>query len=101
MVSDEAALAKGGDKGMYCCSLSKKEISHQRCVLLKPSGHVILDSMVKDCIKKEMTCPISGMKLKESDIIPLRPGGTGFSKHNNITGKNYTLVPGKSSEGST
>merc|ERR1711939_185059 len=86
-VADEEAMTKGGDKGMYCCSLSKKEISHQKCVLIKPSGHVILESMVKDCVKKTMTCPISGMKLKESDIITLRAGGTGFAKHNNTTVK--------------
>merc|ERR1719199_2059937 len=55
VVADEEAYTKGGDKGMYCCSLSKKEISHQTCVLLKPSGHVILESMLKDCVKKTMT----------------------------------------------
>jgi len=29
--------------------------------------------------KSDMLCPISGKKLKESDIIPVVRGGTGFS----------------------
>ena len=33
-------------------------------VLLKPSGVVILESVWKDIVSKEMKCPVTGKKLK-------------------------------------
>ena len=38
--------------------------------------------MTMDCveklIRKDMLCPFTGEKLKDSDIIPIQRGGTGF-----------------------
>ena len=35
-----------------------------QAVLLKPSGVVILESVWKDIVSKEMKCPVTGKKLK-------------------------------------
>ena len=35
------------------------------------SGDVVTMECVNELIRKDMVCPISGIKLKESDIIPL------------------------------
>jgi len=32
--------------------------------VLKPSGIVVLESVLKDCVLKDMLCPITGKKLK-------------------------------------
>ncbi|GLD92093.1 hypothetical protein PINS_up000626 [Pythium insidiosum] len=71
------------------CAITKKAITHQPAVLLRPSGQVILESCVKDMILPTMTCPISGLKLRKKDIIRLQSGGTGFSAHSNVEAKKY------------
>ena len=49
------------------------------CAVLKPSGHVVTMECVEKFIKKDWICPLTGVQLKESDIIQLQRGGTGFS----------------------
>lgn len=88
-VVDQKLYEAGGGKGVFCCALSKHSITHQQAVLLKPSGQVILESVYKDIVQKEMKCPISGKPLKESDILKLQMGGTGFSAHNEIEAKSF------------
>ncbi|KAF4685424.1 hypothetical protein FOZ60_006544 [Perkinsus olseni] len=80
--------AKGKDTdyaGMYCCAVSKKPITHQRCVLLRPSGVVIIEKVFDELVKnaEDPRCPVTGKKLDlKKDIIRLQPGGTGFCSHN-------------------
>ena len=71
------------------CALTKKEITHQPAVLLRPSGHVILESCLKDMVLPTMRCPLTNAKLKKKDIILLQMGGTGFSAHNKVEAKKY------------
>jgi nitric oxide synthase-interacting protein len=71
------------------CAVTKKAITHQQAVLLRPSGQVLLESCVKDMIIPTMTCPISGLKLRNKDIIKLQSGGTSFSAHSNVEAKKY------------
>ena len=49
------------------------------CAVLKPSGRVVSMAAVNEIIKKDMLDPIDGTPLKESDIIELQRGGTGFA----------------------
>ncbi|KAF4726360.1 hypothetical protein FOZ62_018468, partial [Perkinsus olseni] len=82
--------AKGKDTdyaGMYCCAVSKKPITHQRCVLLRPSGVVIIEKVFDELVKnaEDPRCPVTGKKLDlKKDIIRLQPGGTGFCSHNKV-----------------
>ncbi|KAJ0391644.1 hypothetical protein P43SY_000336 [Pythium insidiosum] len=84
------APADGDKKERHVtCAVTKKAITHQPAVLLRPSGHVVLESCVKDMIQPTMTCPISGLKLRKKDIVRLQAGGTGFSAHSNVEAKKY------------
>eukprot|EP00053_Salpingoeca_punica_P006340 m.60264 g.60264 ORF g.60264 m.60264 type:complete len:303 (-) comp13648_c0_seq1:186-1094(-) len=47
--------------------------------VLRPSGRVVSKECVEKVIRPEMVDPISGEKLKESDLIPIKNGGTGFA----------------------
>ncbi|RLN53098.1 hypothetical protein BBJ28_00015688 [Nothophytophthora sp. Chile5] len=71
------------------CAVTKKEITHHRAVLLRPSGQVILESCLKDMVLPTMTCPVTGLKLRKKDIVHLQAGGTGFSAHSNVEAKKY------------
>mmetsp|Transcript_5245 Transcript_5245/g.9333 ORF Transcript_5245/g.9333 Transcript_5245/m.9333 type:complete len:133 (+) Transcript_5245:650-1048(+) len=92
-VSEQKLLQEGGGLGVFCCAVSKHPITHQKAVLLKPSGQVVLESVLKDCVLKDMTCPITGKKLKgKEDILELQMGGTGFSAHNKTTAESYSSI---------
>jgi nitric oxide synthase-interacting protein len=77
-----------GEKHVVC-AVSKKAITHQMAVLLRPSGQVLIESCVKDMVLPSMTCPISGLKLRKKDIIKLQTGGTSYSAHSNVEAKKY------------
>jgi nitric oxide synthase-interacting protein len=92
-VTDQKMLDRGGDRGVFCCAVSKHPITHQKAVLIKPSGIVVLESVLKDMVYKDMVCPITGKKLKgKEDILPLQAGGTGFSAHNSTTAKSFNMI---------
>lgn len=96
-VADADMVESGGGRGMYCCAVTKKPITHQKVVLLRPSGQVVLESCLKDCVYPTMTCPVSGKALegsgKESkDIIELVQSGTGFSAHNDVEVGKFGLL---------
>eukprot|EP01138_Halocafeteria_seosinensis_P013334 gb/GECG01013620.1/.p1 GENE.gb/GECG01013620.1/~~gb/GECG01013620.1/.p1 ORF type:complete len:108 (+),score=11.19 gb/GECG01013620.1/:1-324(+) len=77
------------EAGRYCCAVSKKEITNQKVVLLKPSGQVVLESVAKKTVYPEMRCPVTGKKLRDKDILPLVPGGTSFASHNEVNAESY------------
>ncbi|KAL3665519.1 hypothetical protein V7S43_009554 [Phytophthora oleae] len=81
--------ASADGKPKVLCAVTKKEVSHHRAVLLRPSGQVILESCVKDMVLPTMTCPVTGLKLRKKDIVHLQTGGTGFSAHSTVEAKKY------------
>jgi nitric oxide synthase-interacting protein len=92
-VTDQKMMDRGGDKGVFCCAVSKHPITHQKAVLIKPSGVVVLESVVKDMVLKDLACPITGKKLKgKEDLLNLQAGGTGFSAHNKTTAKAFSMM---------
>ena len=62
------------------------------CAVLKTSGNVVCMECVNKFIRKDMLDPINGAKMKESDIIQLIRGGTGFSGSNDLIAKIKTPV---------
>lgn len=92
-VADEQMLKEGGGKGVFCCAVSKHPITHQQAYLIKPSGQVVMESVLKDMVFKDMVCPITGKKLKgKQDVLKLQQGGTGFSAHNDVQAKAYSAI---------
>ncbi|KAJ8522430.1 hypothetical protein ON010_g17702 [Phytophthora cinnamomi] len=81
--------AAGEKEDRVLCAVTKKEISHHRAVLLRPSGQVLLESCLKDMVLPTMTCPVTGLKLRKKDIVHLQAGGTGFSAHSTVEAKKY------------
>merc|ERR1712159_826092 len=78
-----------GEKGSFICAVSKKELKHQKVVLIKSSGQVMLRKCFDELAKPEMKCPVTGISFKEEDVIDLKTGGTGFSAHNEVVAKRY------------
>ncbi|ETV75728.1 hypothetical protein H257_10104 [Aphanomyces astaci] len=77
-------------ESVVMCAVSNKAITHQMAVLLRPSGHVVMESLLKDMVLPTMTCPISGLKLRsQKDIVHLQAGGSSFSAHSTVEAKKY------------
>ncbi|UYV62203.1 NOSIP [Cordylochernes scorpioides] len=68
----------------YKCAVTHDALGNSvPCAVLKPNGVVVTMECVEKIIKKDMLDPFSGQKLKESDIIPMQRGGTGYAATNN------------------
>jgi len=77
-IVDQDAKASGGS-GRYCCALTRKSITHQPAVLLKPSGAILLATAYQAAVAKDGTDPFTGATLVEGDVLPLASEGSGFS----------------------
>jgi len=78
----------------YCCPVCRRTLTDApKAVLLKSCGHVHCLS----CCEKfanEKICTVCDKPYRESDIIRLQSGGTGYSGHDeNIMGKKITPTP--------
>lgn len=76
----------------YVCAVSNDVLGNNvPCCVLKTSGAVVTQECVDKIIKKDMLDPISGKTLKDSDIIPIQRGGTGYAGSSvKLTSKKYT-----------
>lgn len=84
VVDEERRGGAGGEAGRYCCAVTRKEITHQKVVLLKPSGQVMLEEAARRLAYPTMTCPITGRKFTMDDVLELHSGGTGFAAHDQV-----------------
>mmetsp|Transcript_34536 Transcript_34536/g.78890 ORF Transcript_34536/g.78890 Transcript_34536/m.78890 type:complete len:321 (-) Transcript_34536:50-1012(-) len=92
-ILDQKMFEAGGGRGVFCCAVSKHPITFQQAYLIKPSGQVVLESVLKDCVLKDLRCPVTGMKIKgKEDLLKLQQGGTGFAAHNEVEAKTNTLL---------
>lgn len=102
-ITDQKLHDGGGGRGVFCCAVSKHSITHQQAVVLKPSGVVVLESVLQDCVYKDMVCPVTGKKLKKGkdDVMKLKMGGTGFAAHNEVEAKSFSFIRSYSGDART
>nr|CAG4634873.1 EOG090X08E0 [Alona affinis] len=56
----------------YMCPVTRDILGNSvPCVILKPTGDVVTTECYEKLIKKDMLHPLTGVKLKESDVIPV------------------------------
>lgn len=81
--NDEPGKSLISRQARYMCPVTRDVLSNSvPCVVLKTTGDVVTTECYEKLIKKDMNHPLTGEKLKESDIIHLQRGGTGFSSVN-------------------
>lgn len=87
---DKRALIIKQDR--YVCAVSNDVLGNNvPCCVLRTSGAVVTQECCDKIIKKDMIDPISEKKLKDSDIIPIQRGGTGYSGSAvKLTSKKYS-----------
>ncbi|MFH4973956.1 hypothetical protein AB6A40_000665 [Gnathostoma spinigerum] len=86
--NDEVSGRTSSDKVRYMCPVTHDALTNAtRCAYLKTSQCVVTMDCIERVIRKEMIDPINGKPLKESDIIELQRGGTGFCSTNEVKAK--------------
>jgi len=79
---------KPSKKHRWMCAVSHDILTDAIPIaVLKPSGVVVTIEVVEKIIKKDMIDPVTGEKLTEEDIIPMKRGGTGFAATNELDAK--------------
>ncbi|KOC63020.1 Nitric oxide synthase-interacting protein like protein [Habropoda laboriosa] len=78
----------------YMCPITHDILSNSvPCAIIRTTGDVITMECVEKIIKKDWINPLDSTKLRESDIIPLQRGGTGYSAVNDcLEGKHERPV---------
>eukprot|EP00731_Ephydatia_muelleri_P029579 Em0021g102a len=77
--ADHASSGASNDI-VYMCPVTHDILGNSiPCAVIKPTGDVVTMECVDKLIRKDMVYPLTGQKLKDSDIIPLARGGTGFA----------------------
>lgn len=76
--------------GKVLCAVSHKQITTQPAVVIKPSGQVMLKSVYEEFAKPTMECPITSKKIKETDVLDLVSGRSGFAASGDVVAKKYS-----------
>ncbi|XP_015522104.1 nitric oxide synthase-interacting protein homolog [Neodiprion virginianus] len=78
----------------YMCPITHDVLSNSvPCAVIKTTGHVVTMECVEKIIKKDWIHPLDGSTIKESDIIVLQRGGTGYAAANDsLEGKHQRPV---------
>jgi nitric oxide synthase-interacting protein len=83
----DEGISNNGERVL--CSVSHKRITTQDAVAIKSSGQVMLKSVFDELAKPSMTCPVTGKKFKDKDVITLVKGKSGFAASGNVEAKKY------------
>ncbi|KAL7463618.1 hypothetical protein ACHAXS_003978 [Conticribra weissflogii] len=81
--------AKGADPGRVLCAVSGKVITTQAAVAIRSSGQVMLKSVYDELAKATMTCPVTGKKFKEKDVLELQKSSSGFAASGQVVATKY------------
>lgn len=84
----------GGDAGSsgavkFMCPVSRKTITSQKVIAIKNTHQIMLESVAKELAYPTMTCPVTGTKFREADIIPLSQSASGFASTGAVEAKKY------------
>jgi len=90
LVDNSSSAANGPDIGSKClCCVSNKVISTQQAVAIKKTGAVMLEDVFLKIVKPSMTCPVTGKKIKEKDILYLNKCASGFAASGKVVATKY------------
>jgi len=85
-----ATLTTDPDDGSFICPVSKKKITTQQCVLIKPTGHVLLESVfekIRD--EKNLTCPVTSEQIESDEVIRIARAGSSFAASGDVEAEKW------------
>lgn len=79
----------GNGTGRILCAVSHKTLTTQPTVAIKNSGQVMLKSVFDELAKPTMTCPVTGKRFKEKDVLELIKGRSGYAASGEVVARKY------------
>lgn len=70
----------------FVCPVTRKTITNQKVVLIKPSATLMLAETAEQLAYPTMTCPVTGQKFKKEDVMEIVPAASAFSASGNVQG---------------
>lgn len=86
-VKPEVLKKEGSARESWVCSFSKKRIDHNKAVLIKKTGQIILKSFFEKYIYRKKNA--WDINVEEGEFIDLQTGGTAFCAHNSVESTLY------------
>lgn len=81
------------DARAIICPVSKKRITSQQCILIKATGHVVIQSVFDEVNSKtsddDLVCPVTGERIEKEDILKLARSGSSFAATGNVTASKW------------
>jgi len=75
--------------GRILCAVSHKTITTQPTIAIAKTGQVMLKSVYKELAEPDMTCPITGKKFKQKDVLELVKGKSGYAASGETVARKY------------
>jgi len=69
--------------------VSHKTITTQPTIAIAKTGQVMLKSVYKELAEPDMTCPITGKKFKQKDVLELVKGKSGYAASGETVARKY------------
>lgn len=86
-VNPEVLKENDSARESWVCSFSKKRVDHNKAILIKKTGQIILKSFFEKFIYGKKNA--WEVNVEEGEFIDLQPGGTSFCSHNNVENTLY------------
>eukprot|EP00002_Diphylleia_rotans_P015827 TRINITY_DN3065_c0_g3_i1.p1 TRINITY_DN3065_c0_g3~~TRINITY_DN3065_c0_g3_i1.p1 ORF type:complete len:298 (+),score=72.30 TRINITY_DN3065_c0_g3_i1:1053-1946(+) len=89
--TDKESRPSGSKDSKFMCPICFQTLSNvSRSSVISTTGTVVCNPCTEKFVKKDLKDPVTGLTVKEKEIIKLQSGGTGFAAHDS------TLVVKKS-----
>jgi len=85
---DYDATSAVNDSRFVCC-VSGRALTTQEIIVIKKTKKVMTKDMYETLARPTMTCPITGRKFKEKDVLQLKKAATGFAASGEVMAKKY------------
>ena len=83
------AATGGGNDGRVLCAVSHKAITTQTTIVIKNTGQVMLKAVYEELAAPTMTCPVTGRKFRNKDVLELVRGRSGYAASGEVVAKKY------------
>lgn len=77
------------NKSLFLCPVSKKTVTSQPVVYIKPSRTYLLEEVYRSLALPSLTCPLTGMGFGVEEVVVLKRAGSSFSGSGKVEGSRF------------
>lgn len=73
----------------FICPVSKKTITNQKCILIKNTGTLMLESVAQELAYPSLIDPITSKKFTKKDVLDIVPAASAYAASGNVEASKY------------